>query len=123
MGLNRILKYLGFLVKTIEMERKPILIELFTIPQAACDTGKANWTQVGEMIERQLTTKFEEAISFSHIEFMSEQWFASPKATELLESGEVNFPFVLVDGEIASADKKINVSKINKTILSIINNM
>ncbi|HEY5589382.1 MAG TPA: hypothetical protein VIK55_00030 [Paludibacter sp.] len=99
------------------MKQNVIIVELFTIPQAACDSGKANWTQVGEMIKRQLTNKFGEAISFSHIEFMSEQWFANPKASELLESGEINFPFVLVNGEIASADKKINVSKVTRAIL------
>lgn len=93
-----------------------IIVELFTIPQAACDAGKANWAQVGEMIRKQLTTRFKEAISFSHIEFMSEQWFANSKASELLESGEVNFPFVLVDGEIACSDKKINVSKVTRAI-------
>ncbi|MDZ7604670.1 MAG: hypothetical protein U5K79_03570 [Cyclobacteriaceae bacterium] len=47
---------------------------------------------------------------------MSEQWFENQKAQEMLENGEVNFPFVLVDGEIASADKKINISKINRAI-------
>ena len=98
------------------MDNNRIIVELFTIPQAACDSGKANWTQVGEMIQRQLTIKFQDAISFSHIEFMSEQWFAHPKASELLESGEINFHFVLVDGEIASIDKKINVSKVTRAI-------
>ncbi|MCK7519977.1 MAG: arsenic metallochaperone ArsD family protein [Ignavibacteriales bacterium] len=98
------------------METKPLLVELFTIPQAACDSGKANWIQVGEMVKNQLDTKFGKSIEFMHVEFMSEQWFENQKAQELLEHGEVNFPFVLVDGEIASADKKINVSKINKAI-------
>jgi hypothetical protein len=91
-------------------------VELFTIPQAACDAGKANWKQVGEMVKNQLETKFGKSIEFRHIEFMSEQWFENQKAQEILDSGEVNFPFVLVDGEIASADKKINVSKVNKSI-------
>jgi len=98
------------------MKQNVIIVELFTIPQAACDSGKANWTQVGEMIQRQLTIKFQDAISFTHIEFMSEQWFANPKASELLESGEINFPFVLVNDKIASADKKINVSKVTRAI-------
>ena len=98
------------------METKPFLVELFTIPQAACDSGKANWTQVGEMVKNQLETRFGKSIEFEHIEFMSGQWFENQKAQEMLENGEVNFPFVLVDGEIASADKKINVSKVNRTI-------
>ncbi|MHB8136098.1 MAG: hypothetical protein ACYDH1_17960 [Anaerolineaceae bacterium] len=98
------------------METKPFLVELFSIPQAACDSEKANWTQVGEMVKNQLQTKFGNSIEFKHIEFMSEQWFNNNIAQEMLENGEVNFPFVLVDGEIASADKKINVSKVNRAI-------
>ena len=98
------------------MNNNRIVVELFTIPQVACDSEKANWTQVGEMIQKQLDTKFKNTISFSHIEFMSEQWFANPNACEVLGKGEINFPFVLVDGEIASADKKINVSKVTKAI-------
>jgi hypothetical protein len=98
------------------MVTKSFLVELFTIPQAACDSGKANWTQVGEMVKNQLETRFGNSIEFRHIEFISEQWFENKKAQEILESGEVNFPFVLVDGEIASADKKINVSKVNRAI-------
>ena len=98
------------------METKPIIIELFTIPQAACDSGKANWTQAGEMVKNQLEGRYGKSIEFRHIEFMSEQWFENKIAQEMLENGEVNFPFVLVDGEIASADKKINVSKVIRTI-------
>ena len=98
------------------MNTKIFMVELFTIPQAACDSGKANWTQVGEMVKNQLETRFGESIEFKHIEFMSEQWFENQKAQEMLENVEVNFPFVLVDGEIASADKKINVSKVIRAI-------
>lgn len=98
------------------METKTFLVELFTIPQAACDSGKANWIQAGEMVKNQIETRFGKLIEFKHVEFMSEQWFENQKAQEMLENGEVNFPFVLVDGEIASADKKINVSKVNRAI-------
>lgn len=98
------------------METKPVMVELFTIPQAACDSGKANWEQVAVMIRNLLETKFGSAISFKHIEFMSGQWFEHQQAQEILENGTVNFPFVLVDGEIACADKKINVSKVNRAI-------
>ena len=99
------------------MNEHRIRVELFTVPQAACDSGKANWMQTGEMIRKQLETKFKKPILFRHIEFMSAQWFTTPGASELLESGGINFPFVLVDGEIASCDKKINVSKVTKSIL------
>ena len=102
------------------METKPLLVELFTIPQAACDSGKANWTQVGEMVKNQLETRFGKSIEFRHIEFMSELWFENQKAPEMLENGKVNFPFVLVDGEVTCADKKINVSKIRNYIDQIL---
>ena len=102
------------------METKPFLVELFTIPQVACDSGKANWIQVGVMVKNQLEKRFEKLIEFKHVEFMSEQWFENQKAQEMLENGQVNFPFVLVNGEIASAEKKINVSKIMNNIDQIL---
>ena len=98
------------------METKSILVELFTIPQAACHPGKANWLQVTEMVKKQLETRFGNVIEFKHIEFMSELWFEGQKAQIFLEKGDVNFPFVLVDGKIACAEKKINVSKVNRAI-------
>ena len=103
------------------MERKPILSELFTIPQAACDSGKANWTQTGEMVKKLINTRFGCAVEFNHVEFMTGQWFGNTRAQELLENGEVNFPFVLVDGEIACSEKKINISKIINSIQLKIN--
>lgn len=100
--------------------KEPILTEIFTIPQAACDSTKANWQQVVQMVSRQLENKFGEAVQVKHIEFMSDEWFKHTNAQQLLEKGDVNFPFVLVNGEIACADKKINISKINKSIMSIL---
>lgn len=100
---------------------KPILTEIFTIPQAACDSSKANWQEVVQMISRQIEKKFGETVQVKHIEFMSGEWFNHSTAQQLLEKGEVNFPFVLVNGEIACADKKINVSKINKSINNLLN--
>lgn len=52
---------------------------------------------------------------------MSGEWFNHTSAQQLLEKGEVNFPFVLVNGEIACADKKINISKITKSINNFLN--
>ncbi len=101
--------------------KKPILTEIFTIPQAACDSTKANWQQVVQMISHQLEIKFGEAVQVKHIEFMSGEWFNHIIAQQLLEKEEVNFPFVLVNGELACADKKINIPKINKLIQSKIN--
>jgi len=98
------------------MDTDLIHVELFTIPQAACDSGKANWTKVSEMVKNQLQTKFGNSIEFKHVEFMSEQWFNHDIAQHIIEKGEVNFPFVLVDNEIACADKKINIPKISRAI-------
>jgi len=78
------------------MDTDLIHVELFTIPQAACDSGKANWTKVSEMVKNQLQTKFGNSIEFKHVEFMSEQWFNHDIAQHIIEKGEVNFPFVLV---------------------------
>ena len=103
------------------MEKFPVKVALFTIPQAACDAEKANWEQTAKMVGSQLKTKFGEAIQVEHIEFMSPEWFQNEQAQKLLESGEVNFPFVLVNEEVACADKKINISKINKVIQTKIN--
>lgn len=98
------------------MRKEPIKIEIFTIPQAACDASKANWQQVAQMVARQLVSKFGESVSTNHIEFMSPEWFQHESAQRFLESGGVNFPFVLVNNEIASANKKINIPQINKTV-------
>lgn len=95
---------------------KPILIEIFTIPQASCDPNKSNWRQVAQMVNRQLQTKFGEAVDVRHIEFISGEWFAHTKAQKMLVSGDVNFPFVLVNGETACSEKKINIPKITKAI-------
>lgn len=98
------------------MENNHIIVELFTIPQAACDSGKANWTQVGEMVKNQVETRFGKSVEFRHIEFMSELWFNHVVAQKMLENSTVNFPFVLVDNEISCAEKKINISKVNRAI-------
>lgn len=102
------------------MNTKQIKIEIYTIPQAACDASKANWQQTAQMVSRQLKTKFGESVQVKHIEFMSPDWFQNEAAQKFLESGEVNFPFVLAEGEIACAGNKINISRINKSILSIL---
>lgn len=97
---------------------KPLRVELFTIPQAACGSSNVSWVQAAQMVSRQLQTKFGPAVEFVHIEFMSNHWFDSINAQQLLEKGDVTFPFVLVDGTVACADKKINVSKINRIVQS-----
>jgi hypothetical protein len=98
------------------METKPVLVELFTIAQTACNSGKANLKRVAVMIRNPMETKFGSAIGFKRIEFLSEQWVEHQKAQKILENGTVNFPFVLVDGEMRCADKKINVSKVQRAI-------
>ena len=64
---------------------------------------------------------FKTYVIFEHIEFMSEQWFADETAQVLLEKGTVNFPFVLVNGEVACSEKKVNISKIRRFVESKIN--
>lgn len=104
------------------MENNKIQVGLYTVPQVACSSGKIIWRDVAMMVKNQLNTAFPEKIFFEHIEFMSEAWFDSSQATaqSLLESGRVNFPFVLVNGEVASADKKVNISAIRRHIQSLL---
>ena len=98
------------------METGKIHVVLYTIPQAACDQNKMNWSDVASLLKNQLENVLQGHVVFKHIEFMSEQWFENQKAQKMLENGDVNFPFVLVNGEIASAEKKINISKIRNYI-------
>ena len=91
-----------------------IKIILYTVPQAACGSGQMSWQDVAAMVRNQLERHYAGKFHFEHIEFMDDRWFSETHAQELLERGEVNLPFVLVDGEIASADKKVNISKIKK---------
>jgi hypothetical protein len=102
------------------MEKDKIQVVLYTIPQVACGSGKINWHDVARLVKNQLDTAFPEKVSFEHIEFMSESWFDESQAAaqSLLENSRVNFPFVLVNGEVASAEKKVNISGIRRLIQS-----
>lgn len=103
------------------MNTLPIQVILYTIPMAACDSNKMNWHDLAILVKNQLRTVFGESVGFVHKEFMSPEWFTDDQAQQLLESGEVNFPFVLVNGEVASCDKKVNISKIRRCVQSILN--
>ncbi len=93
-----------------------INVVLYTVPKAACGSGQMSWQDVAVMVKKQLQHSFNGKIDFEHVEFMNPRWCEDATAQELLDRGVVNFPFVLVDGEIASADKKVNISKIKKHI-------
>ena len=96
------------------MNIEKLHITLYTIPQAACDQKKMSWTYVALLLKNQMEHVFQNIVIFEHIEFMSGQWFAEANAQTLLEKGEVNFPFVLVNGEVACSEKKVNISKIRR---------
>jgi disulfide oxidoreductase YuzD len=102
------------------MESNKIQVALYTVPQVACSPGKIVWKDVAVMVRSLLNTAFPGKITFKHIEFMSEAWFddTHSRAQSLLETGQVNFPFVLVNGEVVCADKKVNISKIRRFIQS-----
>lgn len=85
---------------------------LYTIPQEACDSEKMNWLQAGEVLRRHLYSKLGEQFVFLHIEFMSEHWFEDTAAQEAMEREDLNFPFVMVNGELACAGEKIHLSKV-----------
>ena len=103
---------------SVEMSKPSVKVILYTIPMAACDSKKMNWNDVANLIKIQLKTFFGEAASFVHLEFMTPEWFSDEPAQQMLESGEVNFPFVLVNGEVACSEKKVNISKIRRCVQS-----
>ena len=76
------------------------------------------WHDVATLLKNNLEKSFSDRISFFHIEFMTKDWFAETRAQELLESKSLNFPFVLVNGEIACAEAKVNISKIRRFLQS-----
>jgi hypothetical protein len=104
------------------MEKDKIRVVLYTVPQVACSQGKIIWRDVAVMVKNQLNTAFPEKISFEHIEFMSDAWFDESQAAAqmLLETSRVNFPFVLVNGQVASACTKVNISAIRRYIQSLL---
>lgn len=97
---------------------KTIDVTLYTIPQAACGSNKMSWADVFTLLQGNLEKSFPDA-HFKHIEFMSPEWFNDVPAQKYLETGSINFPFVLVNGEVACADAKVNISKIRKFIENI----
>lgn len=103
------------------MNTPPIHVTLYTIPLAACDSNKMTWDDVAMLVKNQLRTAFGESVVFVHTEFMSPEWFTDDQAQHMLQSVEVNFPFVLVNGEIACSEKKVNVSKIRRCVQSKLN--
>lgn len=81
-----------------------------------------SWLDVANMLRDNMERYFPDKIEFRQIEFMTTEWFNDPHAQNLLESQTVNFPFVLVNGQVACAEAKVNVSKIRKFILEKIDN-
>ncbi len=96
------------------MNTEKLHITLYTIPHAACDQKKMSWNDAASLLKDQMVNVFQFKVDFKHIEFMSELWFADDTAQGLLEKGMVNFPFVLVNGEVACSEKKVNISKIRR---------
>jgi len=96
-----------------------IQVDLYTIPQAACGSNKMTWFDVAALLKCNLEKSFPARLDFLHVEFMSQEWFADARAQELLDSQLVNFPFVLVNGEIACSEAKVNISRIRKFIQNL----
>ena len=98
------------------MQPNHIHVVLYTVPQAACDSNKMSWHDVAVFVKNQIAAAFGDEVSFEHVEFMSQGWFNSTKPQELLKNGDLNFPFVTVNDELACADKKVNLSKVKQLI-------
>ena len=104
------------MIYSVNLEKSQFHVVLYTVPQATCDSKKMSWYDVAALVKNQMMSTFGEMVSFEHIEFMSQGWFDRAKPQELLGKGEVNFPFVMVNDELACADKKVNLSKIKQLI-------
>lgn len=102
------------------MSIKSLNINLYTIPQEACPQGKMTWTEAALFLKNQMIQVYPDMV-FEHIEFMSSKWFNDEIAQRLLEEGKANFPFVTVNGEVASSEKKINISKVRRVAELTIN--
>lgn len=100
------------------METDLVHVVLYTLPQAACDSNKMSWYDVAALIKNQISAAFGDSVSFEHIEFMSKRWFDNTRVQILLKDGDVNFPFVMVNNELACVEKKVNLSKIKHLIRS-----
>lgn len=98
------------------MQPNQIHVVLYTVPHAACDSNKMSWQDVAVLLKKQIATAFGDEVTFEHIVFMSQGWFNSTKPQELLEKGDVNFPIVMVNDELACADKKVNLSRVKQLI-------
>lgn len=105
------------------MNTEKLHIVLYTIPQAACDHKNMSWSDVASLVKNQMEHIFHDMVVFEHIEFMTGQWFADANAQALLEKRTVIFPFVLVNGEVACSEKKVNISKIRRFAESKINSL
>ena len=68
--------------------------------------------EAARMLDNHLSKKLAAAHTFRHIEFMSEAWFADDVAQELMEQEQLKFPFVLVNGVLASKGDKIHMSAV-----------
>ena len=95
-------------------------ITLYTIPQEACDSQKMNWEQASKMLQEYLQKNLGNQISYHHIEFMGAAWFEDTNAQEIMEKEHLNFPFVMVNGELASTGNKINLTKVLRKAKEII---
>lgn len=102
------------------MMDKKIIVRLYTVPSEACCLGKMDWAQAGKMLEQQLQSRLEGQADFSHIEFMTAQWFEDSHAQELMEKQNLTLPFVLVDGQLASSGDKINIGRVLRHARSLL---
>lgn len=100
---------------------KKIKVTLYTVPQAACGSQQMSWSDVAGILEKQLLKNFNDQVDVEHVEFMEGSWFEDTHAQNILEKEGINLPFVLADGEVACAEKKVNISKVKKFVQNKIN--
>jgi hypothetical protein len=102
------------------MMTKKVSVTLYTVPSQACCLGKMDWSQAGQMLQHQLRSRLGDQAQFSHIEFMTAQWYEDAHAQKMMEKEDLQLPFVLVNGELASTGDKIHISRVIKQAASLL---
>lgn len=84
----------------------PILVQIIGAPVACEDGVKESWRVVAAWAERQLRTRFGEAVQLDYYDLFDDDCPTLPSKTKL--------PLVLVDGEVLTSGGKISVPAIRK---------
>ena len=100
------------------MKKDKVIVRVFGLPITGCKPGKS-WKDAVEFAKEQLTLKFGNQIEVEYIDFLPSRWTDFPEIAELINSGAAKIPIIFINSEIMSTNGKINVSQIEKHLLSM----